>query len=110
MSKLIDADKLITDMNTRAEEEYLEFRDIRNMVEYAPTIHAIPLDKVKALIHQLNEEKELAYADFDEYKASVLGIEADELPEDEYRYGIERCLQLLNRLIAEEVEHEQNKC
>lgn len=47
MSKLIDADKLITDMNTRAEEEYLEFRDIRNMVEYAPTIHAIPVDKVK---------------------------------------------------------------
>ena len=86
--------------------------------EYIRSFHLEPINtpttisiyKIKALIHQLNEEKELAYADFDEYKASVLGIEADELPDDEYRYGIERCLQLLNRLIAEEVEHEQNKC
>lgn len=61
----------------------------------------ISINRIKALIHQLNDEKEYAYADFDEYKVSVLGIEADELPEDEYRYGIERCLQLLNRLIAE---------
>ena len=66
MSRLIDADKLITDMNTRAEEEYLEFRDIRNMVEYAPTIHAIPLDKVKKAREEIekNAYSESVYGDF----------------------------------------------
>lgn len=77
-------------------------------LESINTPTTISIYKVKALIHQLNEEKELAYADFDEYKASVLGIEADELPDDEYRYGIERCLQLLNKLIAESEAEDGN--
>lgn len=71
------------------------------IAEAMPTIHAIPIEKVKALVEQLNEEREYAYANFEEYKESVLGIEADELPEDEFRYGVERCMQLLNKLIAE---------
>lgn len=44
---LIDKEQVIKEMNTRAEEEYLEFRDIRNMVEFAPTVKAIPVERLK---------------------------------------------------------------
>lgn len=46
--RLIDADKLVEEINERAEEECLEFRDIRGMVEYAPTVEIpqwIPVEK-----------------------------------------------------------------
>lgn len=53
---LIDKEKLMNEMNTRAEEEALDFRDIRNMVEFAPTVNAIPIpekatngDMIKAM-------------------------------------------------------------
>lgn len=40
---LIDKEQFINEMNTRAEEEALDFRDIRDMVEFAPTVNAIPI-------------------------------------------------------------------
>ena len=40
---LIDKEQFINEMNTRAEEEALDFRDIRDMVEFAPTVDAIPI-------------------------------------------------------------------
>ena len=65
--RIIDADKLITDMNNRAEEEYLEFRDIRNMVQFALTVKAIPLDKIKQIREEINAEyKEAEF--MEEYK------------------------------------------
>ncbi len=44
---------------------------------------------------QILEEKEFAYADFDQYKADVLGTEPDELPDDDFRYGLERAFQII---------------
>lgn len=50
---------------------------------------------------QIREEAELAYADFDEYKQNVLGIEADELPDDDFRFGMERCLEIITTKMKE---------
>lgn len=46
---------------------------------------------------QLLDEKELAYADFDAYKEDVLGVEADELPYDDFKSGLERAIDIINR-------------
>lgn len=46
---------------------------------------------------QLLDEKELAYADFDAYKVDVLGVEADELPDDDFKSGLERAIDIINR-------------
>lgn len=59
---LIDKEQFINEMNTRAEEEALDFRDIRDMVEFAPTVKAVPLDKVKEARDELYE---VAHADAD---------------------------------------------
>lgn len=60
------------------------------------------LDKIKKAMEQIIDEKDFAYADFDEYKREVLGVEdADDLPDDDFRYGMGRCLDILNKLIAE---------
>ena len=59
------------------------------------------LDKIKQARKQIIDEKDFAYADFEQYKEEVLGVEAGELPDDDFRYGMERCLEILNKLIAE---------
>ena len=49
------------------------------------------------LREDIRDEAEFAYADFDEYKYEVLGIDdADDLPNDDYRYGMERALELID--------------
>lgn len=49
---------------------------------------------------QIKEESNLAYADFDEYKHEVLGVDdIDELPDDDFRYGMERALEIINEYI-----------
>lgn len=48
------------------------------------------------LREDIRDEAEFAYADFDEYKYEVLGIDdVDDLPYDDYRYGMERVLELI---------------
>lgn len=45
---------------------------------------------------QLFDETEYAYADFDEYKRDILGVEdIDDLPNDDFRYGLERAWEIL---------------
>ena len=65
------------------------------------------LDKIKA---EIFEEKECAYADFERYKVEYLGQDwedvYDSLPQDDYRYGMERCLEIIDKYKAEsEVEN-----
>lgn len=56
------------------------------------------LDKIRA---ELLEEKECAYADFDKYKVDYLGVDSryveDELPYDDFRYGMERCIEIIDK-------------
>lgn len=58
----------------------------------------------KALLEarkQIIDEADFAYADFEQYKMDVLGIEVDDLPNDEFRYGMERALQIISQKIKE---------
>ena len=56
------------------------------------------LDKIK---DEILEEKECAYADFERYKVEYLGQDwedvYDSLPNDDYRYGMERCIEIIDR-------------
>lgn len=52
------------------------------------------LDKIKA---EILDEAEYAYADFDKYKEDVLHAEADELPDDDFRYGLRRAIEIINK-------------
>lgn len=60
------------------------------------------LDKIRA---EILEEKECAYADFERYKVEYLGQDwedaYDSLPQDDFRYGMERCLDIIDKYKAE---------
>lgn len=55
------------------------------------------LDDIRA---EILEEKECAYADFEEYKVEYLGQDwedvLDSLPQDDFRYGMERCIEIID--------------
>lgn len=56
-----------------------------------------PLDHVFNTIKDgIKDEADYAYADFDQYKADILDAEADELPNDDFRYGMERAIEIIN--------------
>lgn len=63
------------------------------------------LDKIKA---DILEEKEYAYADFERYKVEYLGQDwedaLDSLPQDDFRYGMERCIEIIDKYKAESEE------
>jgi len=56
------------------------------------------LDKIRA---EILEEKEHAYADFERYKVEYLSQDwedaLDSLPQDDFRYGMERCIEILDK-------------
>lgn len=94
MSRLIDADKLINILKDRAENEaicgYLTAYDVTNSIideiDEQPT--AVDVDKV---VEQLEEERKLAYADFNKYVEEVspcLDAEYD----DSFQRGLERAI------------------
>lgn len=101
MSRLIDADELEPD--TEWSDYYDGFTSYsQSQINGAVEVQAIPLDRIKEAKAQIIDEKEFAYADFERYKEEVLLIEPDELPDDDFRYGMERCLEILNKLIESE--------
>lgn len=58
--------------------------------------------KIDLVVRQLREEAEYAYADFDEYKAETLGADADELPDNDFRYGLERAIEVIKAAVKEQ--------
>ena len=56
------------------------------------------LDKIRA---EVLDEAEYAYADFEQYKVDYLGADAeyveDELPQDDFRYGMERAIEIIDK-------------
>lgn len=64
------------------------------------------LDKVRA---EIIEEKDFAYADFERYKVEYLGVDAeyveDVLPQDDFRYGMERAIEIIDKYKAESEEN-----
>lgn len=57
---------------------------------------------------QIIDEADYAYADFEQYKADILNVEADELPDDDFRFGMLRALTIINQKMLE-VESEKKK-
>lgn len=84
--------------------EYNEAINIAIHVLSQENINTYILDYI---MEDIKAEKEMAYADFDQYKVDYLGIDADyvedELPNDEFRYGMERCLEIINKHMKEGV-------
>ena len=81
------------------DERERDGNEMRDLVEFLTTLNKEPiLDKIRA---EIIEEKDFAYADFDRYKEEVLCVEPDELPDDDYRYGMERCIEILDKYKAE---------
>ena len=68
------------------------------------------LEKIKA---EIREEAEFAYADFEKYKVECLGIEEeyveDELPDDDFRYGMERAIEIINKNTVAVPEREKGE-
>ena len=112
MAKYIDKNDLIRFLDNLQQPKmpitkgfkYITIDDAIRVVSERPTVQAIPLDKVKQAREQIIDEKDFAYADFEQYKEEVLHAESDELPDDDFRYGMERCLEILDKLIAESEE------
>lgn len=61
------------------------------------------LDKIRA---EILEEKEYAYADFEQYKVDYLGQDEedvlDSLPQDDFRYGMERAIEIIDKYRKEQ--------
>ena len=55
------------------------------------------LDSIKA---EILDEAEYAYADFDRYKEDILHAESDELPDDDFRYGMKRAVEIIDKYKA----------
>lgn len=72
-------------------------KDYKRLKEQKPV-----LDKIRA---EILEEKECAYADFGRYKVDYLGQDwedvQDSLPQDDFRYGMERCIDIIDKYKAE---------
>lgn len=63
------------------------------------------LDKIRA---EILEEKGCAYADFERYKVEYLGQSCqeayDSLPDDDFRYGMERAIEIIDKYRGEREE------
>lgn len=66
----------------------------------------IPLSILDAIKTEIKEEAECAYADFERYKVEYLGQDwedvLDSLPQDDFRYGMERAVEIINKHIVKE--------
>ena len=86
-------------INFVGEEEAKEFD------EYLKNQQKPILDKIK---DEIVEEKECAYADFERYKVEYLGQDwedaLDSLPQDDFRYGMERCIEIIDKYKDKGVE------
>lgn len=59
------------------------------------------LNKIMA---EIKDEAEYAYADFDKYKEDILYADPDELPDDDFRYGLRRAIEIINKYSAKSEE------
>ena len=79
--------------------------DVDDIKELPPVT---PMAEQKAILDKITaeiwEEAEWAYSDFDDYKEVVLEAEPDELPDDEFRFGLHRAVEIINKYKAESEE------
>jgi hypothetical protein len=96
-----------------SEEDYLTFSELSekekiNDLSYYERVIANgtplkrELDKIRS---EILEEKECAYANFEAYKIDYLMQDEedvlDSLPQDDFRYGMERAIEIIDKYKAE---------
>ena len=102
MKIIIDIDEnVFTRLFGNGVEDYAIVND--DLFSIAKSIRlCTPLIKV---INQIEDEKDFAYADFERYKVECLGQDwedaYDGLPDDDFRYGMERALDIICEHIKE---------
>lgn len=77
--------------------EYYAIENAIKVLEKEPI-----LDKISA---EIDEEADYAYADFDRYKEDILHAESDELPDDDFRYGLRRAIEIIDKYKEESEEN-----
>ncbi len=92
---IIDADKFLAYLIYSKHIDGLTCGEVKKAIEMCKVD---VLDKIRA---KIIEEKECAYADFDKYKVDYLEVDSryveDELPYDDFRYGMERCIEIIDK-------------
>lgn len=90
----------------RREIESLDYYLQNHTSDYSEESHMAMMIAIKALEHEdvldkireeILDEAEYAYANFDQYKEDILYAEPDELPNDDFRYGMERAVEIINK-------------
>lgn len=95
--------KWLSDAGYNAYNVDVAFNSIRTMIKILfRDEQETVLDEIVA---EIIEEKDLAYSDFERYKVECLGVDAeyaeDELPQDDFRYGMERAIEIINNYKVE---------
>ena len=90
MSRLIDADALMKYLNDNHYASILEMC-MKPIIEKQPTVF-----DVEKVISGLEEEKDIAYADFDKY-ANDYFLDLDENVDDWYYKGLARAIDVIRK-------------
>lgn len=77
--------------------------DYADLIDNAPIVDAVPMSIIDEIKAEIIDEADFAYSDFDRYKEEVLGVEFDELPDDDFRYGLERAFDIINRKVKKQI-------
>lgn len=101
---LMEVDDLQSESEHEPKSEWQKDHEI--LKAYSDGANGV-LDEIRA---EIAEEKEHAYADFERYKVEYLGQDGedvlDNLPQDDFRYGMERCIDIIDKYKAESEDKE----
>lgn len=103
MAEFPTYEQIAKNVAEKALDEFLyDGKSIREWMKIIVKQESI-LDKIRA---EIIEEKECAYADFERYKVEYLGQDwedaYDSLPQDDFRYGMERVIEIIDKYRGEE--------
>ncbi len=91
---LIDADVFLQYLIFSKHIDSLKCKEVKEAIEMSK------VDVFDKIITAIIEEKDCAYADFERYKVEYLGQDwedvLDSLTHDDFRYGMERCIEIIN--------------
>lgn len=110
MKLLIDIDdktyKMIKDAiyfssGGRGSARVMEYNALKAIYDGKP----LKTDVLSKIREEILEEKECAYDDFERYKVEYLGQDwedaLDSLPQDDFRYGMERAVEIIDKYKTE---------
>ncbi len=92
--------KIIVDISFKAYEEIKRVKGFKTYPEHVIS-QGVPLDTlIREIDLQISDENESSYADFENYKETYLGVEADDLPDDFFYFGLSRAKQIFHDCIS----------